>query len=175
MAAIVVARRRQIRERMVEGRGFFPHLLIYLECQKNTLSEHMPSHVIFNLLQEIKYDLEPSTRRQAIPGLSKLHATLNFLASGSFQRTVASLFLYSLFATMLICAALGILRWSICKLDVASVFFNLCVVSTSPAEISMPIGAILELRSRANLPCLVKLALCQYMQIKFYLLIYPKS
>ncbi len=52
-----------------------------------------------------------------IPGLSKLLANLNFLASGSFQHTVASLFLYSLFATMLICAAhgIGLLRWSICK------------------------------------------------------------
>ncbi len=27
------------RKRVVEGRGFFPHVLIYLECQKNTLSE----------------------------------------------------------------------------------------------------------------------------------------
>ncbi len=53
---------------------------------------NLPSHVIFNLLQEIKDDLEPSTRRHIIPGLSELLATLNFLASGSFQCTVASLF-----------------------------------------------------------------------------------
>ncbi len=119
----------------------------------------LPSHVIFNLLQEIKDDLEPSTRSHAIPSLSKLHATLHFLASGSFQCTVASLFLNSLFATTLICAALGILRWSICKWDLASVFFILPGVSKSPAEISTPIGAVLELRSRANLPSLVKLAL----------------
>ncbi len=32
------------------------------------------------------------------------------------------------------------------------------VVSKSSAEISTPIGAVLELRSHANLPCLVKLA-----------------
>ncbi len=38
-------------------------------------------------------------------------------------------------------------------------FFNLRVVSKSPAEISTPIGAVLELCSRANLPCLVKLSL----------------
>ncbi len=39
-------------------------------------------------------------------------------------------------------------------------FFNLRVVSKSPAdEISTPIGAVLELQSRTNLPCLVKLAL----------------
>ncbi len=76
----------------------------------------LPDHVTFNLLQEIKNDLEPPTRSQnKISGLSKLLATLNFLASGSFQCTVVSLFLYSLFATTLICAALGILRWSICK------------------------------------------------------------
>ncbi len=64
----------------------------------------------------------------------------NFLASGSFQRTMASLFLYFLFVTALICTVLG-------------------KVSKSPAEISPPIGAVLELLSRANLPCLVKLAL----------------
>uniref|UniRef100_A0A671KDM4 AP-3 complex subunit beta n=1 Tax=Sinocyclocheilus anshuiensis TaxID=1608454 RepID=A0A671KDM4_9TELE len=29
------------RELAVEGRGFFPHILIYLDCQKNTLSEHI--------------------------------------------------------------------------------------------------------------------------------------
>ncbi len=75
----------------------------------------LPSHVIFNLLQEIKDDLEPSTRSHAIPALSKLLSNLHFLASGSFQCTVASLFLYSLFATMLICTALGILHRSICN------------------------------------------------------------
>ncbi len=48
---------------------------------------------------------------------------------------------------------------SLCKWDVVFVFFNLCVVSKSPAEISTPIGAVLELHSRANLPCLVNLAL----------------
>ncbi len=60
---------------------------------------------------------------------------------------------------MLICATLGILRWSICKWDVASVFFNLCIVSKSLAEIFMPICAVLELRSCANLPCWINLAL----------------
>ncbi len=72
---------------------------------------------------------------------------------------MAYFFLYCLFATALIFAVLVILRWSICKLDVASVFFNLCIVIKSPAEMSLPIGAVLELRSSANLPCLVKLAL----------------
>ncbi len=60
---------------------------------------------------------------------------------------------------MLICAALGILRWSLRKWNVASVFFNLQVVSKSPTEISTLICNVLELRSRANLPCLLNLAL----------------
>ncbi len=44
------------------------------------------------------------------------------------------------------------------SLEPWSVFFNLRVVSKSPTEISTPIGAVLELCSRANLPCFVKLA-----------------
>ncbi len=94
----------------------------------------------------------------AIPALSKLLANLFFFFSGSFQHTVASLFLYSLFVTTLICAALVILCWSIFKRDVASVFFNLHIVSKSPAEISSPIGTFLVLCSRANFPYVVKLA-----------------
>ncbi len=39
-----------------------------------------------------------------------------------------------------------------------SVFFNVHIVSRSTAEISTPISAVLELRSCANLPCLVNLA-----------------
>ncbi len=52
--------------------------------------------IFFYLLQEIKDDLEPSTRSQAIPGRSKVITSSKplFLASGSFQHTVASLFLY---------------------------------------------------------------------------------
>ncbi len=83
----------------------------------------------------------------------------SFLVSGSFQHTGASLFLYSLFVTMLICSALGIFCWSICKLYVVSVFFNLRIVSKSPPEMSTPIGAVQELHSRANLPGLEKLAI----------------
>ncbi len=44
MAAIVVARRRHHRDQRVHGRReirFFSHVLIYLECQKKTLSEHI--------------------------------------------------------------------------------------------------------------------------------------
>ncbi len=38
-------------------------------------------------------------------------------------------------------------------------FFNVHIVSKSPAEISPPIGAFMELRSNSNLPSLVNLAL----------------
>ncbi len=41
--------------------------------------------------------------------------------------------------------------------DVASVFFSLHIVSKSRAEMSTPIGAVVESHSHANLPCLVKL------------------
>ncbi len=37
-------------------------------------------------------------------------------------------------------------------------FFHLRIVRKSPAEISMPVGAVLELHSRADLTCLVNLA-----------------
>ncbi len=63
-----------------------------------------------------------------------------------------------LFTTMLICTALGIFLWLIFKWDVASVFFNLHVVSKSPAEISTPISSVLELWSCANLHCLENMA-----------------
>ncbi len=41
----------------------------------------------------------------------------------------------------------------------ASVFFILCVVSKSAAELPTPICAVMGLRSHANLLCLVNLAL----------------
>jgi len=40
---------------------------------------------------------------------------------------------------------------------VASVFFNVRIVSKSPAEFSPSISDFMELRSIANLPCLVNL------------------
>ncbi len=39
-------------------------------------------------------------------------------------------------------------------------FFNVRIVSKSPAELSPPIGAFMELYSNANLPCLLYLAHC---------------
>ncbi len=56
----------------------------------------LPSHVIFNYLQKIKDDLEPSTRSHAITGLSKLLAKLHFLASVSFL-TYCGIVIYLLF------------------------------------------------------------------------------
>ncbi len=51
-------------------------------------------------------------------------------------------------------------------------FFNVCIASKSPAEFSPPIGTFMELRSIANLPCLVNLALCLLMWLRliYYLL-----
>ncbi len=71
--------------------------------------KEMYPNTSFNLLQEIKDDLEPSSSH-AIPDLSKL---LQLATHHFFQRTVA--YLLCLFATTLICAALDILHWSICK------------------------------------------------------------
>ncbi len=113
MAAIIVARRRHASQ----GRGFCStHINLFGMPEEHMMRTYrLASHVIFNLLQELKDNLEPSTRSHAIPGLSKRLATLYLLASGPFQLTVAYLFLYSLFATKLICAVLGILRRSIWK------------------------------------------------------------
>ncbi len=41
----------------------------------------------------------------------------------------------------------------------APVFFNVRIVRKSPAEISPPVCAFMELFSKANLPCLVHLYL----------------
>ncbi len=137
MAAIIVVRRNtEMRECVVEGR-----IYLFIWNARRTWKYSFPSHVIFYLLQEIKEDLEPSTRSHVIPGLSKLLATSSmFWPLVLFNLPWLIFFLYSLFATALIYSVLGILRWLICKWDVASVFFNLHVVSKSPVEISPPIG-----------------------------------
>jgi len=43
-----------------------------------------------------------------------------------------------------------------------SVFFHLCVVSRSRAELSTPVGAFMGSRSYVNLTCSVNLSLCPY-------------
>uniref|UniRef100_A0A672ZN21 Putative nuclease HARBI1 n=1 Tax=Sphaeramia orbicularis TaxID=375764 RepID=A0A672ZN21_9TELE len=51
---------------------------------------HLPSNAILELLDKLGDNLGPVTRRShAIPAMTKLLATLHFLASGSFQRAVA--------------------------------------------------------------------------------------
>ncbi len=74
MAAIVVAGggTAENRERVVEGRSFFSTFInLFGKPDEHIIQKYcLPSHVIFNLLQEIKDDLEPSTRSQAIPALS---------------------------------------------------------------------------------------------------------
>ncbi len=119
-----VARRRHRREQRARGRReriFSTHFNLFGMPEEHIIRTYsMPDHVIFNLLQEIKDDLEPSTRSHAIP---RLLATHHFLAY-RFLLMYCGVFI-SLFATTLICAALGILPWSTCKWDVASVFFNL--------------------------------------------------
>ncbi len=74
MAAIIVASRRHRRDCGVEGRGFFFAHVTYLECKKNMkISFAKPCY--FYLLQEIKDNLEPSTKSHLIPGLLKILAT----------------------------------------------------------------------------------------------------
>lgn len=110
MAAVIISRRRHRRD--LRARGRRESIFFSTRINLFRMQEEHENIVIFNLLQEIKDDLQPSTRSHTIPGLSKPLATLHFLASGFFQRTVTSLFLYSLSATALICV---ILCWSQCK------------------------------------------------------------
>ncbi len=53
---------------------------------------------------------------------------------------------------MVICTALGRLRWSLWNDLAASVFFNVRIVSKSHAEFAPPISAFMELCSNTNLP-----------------------
>ncbi len=79
MAAIAVAWRRHRRERREHGRrrGFFPTRIdLFGMPEEHFIRTYwLPSHVIFNLHQEIKDNLEPLTRSLA---------TLHFVVSGSF-------------------------------------------------------------------------------------------
>ncbi len=65
MAAVIVARGGTAENREKGRRErIFPHVWIYFEYQKKTLFKHI-------VIQEIKDDLEPSTRSHAIPALLK--------------------------------------------------------------------------------------------------------
>ncbi len=64
---------------VVEGRGFFPHII--LNARRTHYPYCLPSHDIFNYLQKIKDDLEPSTRsnNRSIKISSKAHFWPPFL------------------------------------------------------------------------------------------------
>lgn len=50
----------------------------------------LPSYVILELLDDLKDDLQPNSKRShAILAITKLLSMLDFLASGPFQRMVA--------------------------------------------------------------------------------------
>ncbi len=86
MAAIVVARRRHHREHGAYGRRerILPHVLIYLECQKNTLSErYMYVFVSLHITSCVSVVRSPATDEHKL----------------------------CLFGTTLICTTLGILRY----------------------------------------------------------------
>ncbi len=77
----ICCQERHRREQRVRGRrerniGIFFHTFIYFEHIIQTY--RLPCCVIFYLLQEIKDDLETSTRSHAIPTLSKLLQPLIF-------------------------------------------------------------------------------------------------
>ncbi len=80
---------------LVKDRVFFSTCINLLGMPEEHIIQtyRLASHVICNMLQQIKDDLGPSTRSHTTPALLKLHATLPFL-TGSFQHTGASLFLY---------------------------------------------------------------------------------
>ncbi len=104
---------------MVEGRRFFLtcNLFGMQEEQENIICQTM---LFFICFRKYKMTWNPQL------GVTHYQVNQNFLqllallASGSFHRTMTSLF-----ATALICDALGILHCSICKLSIASVCFNL--------------------------------------------------
>ncbi len=103
MAWIIVARTgtAENREKGRRERIFSTRIHLFWMLEEHIIwTYRLPSHVIFNLLQEIKVDLKPSTRSHAIPALSKLLVFFGFRFSGF----VASLFLYPLFASNLCCA-----------------------------------------------------------------------
>ncbi len=87
MAEIVIAKRRHRREHRARGRRERIFFINLFRKRKNASKHIIFQAMLFvNLHWEIKENLVPLTRRSdAITGLSKLLATLHFLASGSFQ------------------------------------------------------------------------------------------
>ncbi|XP_028315330.1 putative nuclease HARBI1 [Gouania willdenowi] len=92
MAAVIVARRRhRLNKRLRRERIFPTRVNIFGMNEPEIIDTYrLSSNAILELLDELWSDLEPATKRShAIPSMAKLLAVLHFLASGSFQRTVA--------------------------------------------------------------------------------------
>uniref|UniRef100_A0A3B4T4Q7 Putative nuclease HARBI1 n=1 Tax=Seriola dumerili TaxID=41447 RepID=A0A3B4T4Q7_SERDU len=91
MAAVIVARRRHWHDRQWRERIFSVRVTLFGMAEKKIIETYrLSGDAILELLHEVGADLDPVTRRShAVPAMAKLLATLHFLASGSFQRTVA--------------------------------------------------------------------------------------
>ena len=91
MAAVIRARRRH-RQRRRAQRIFGTRITLFELSEQEIITRYrLSSHAILELLEQIKDDIESSTQRShSIPAVVKLLATLQFLASGSFQSVIAS-------------------------------------------------------------------------------------
>uniref|UniRef100_A0A3B4VLK6 DDE Tnp4 domain-containing protein n=1 Tax=Seriola dumerili TaxID=41447 RepID=A0A3B4VLK6_SERDU len=90
MAAVIVARRRRRHDRQRRERIFSVRVTLFGMAEEKIIETYrLSGDAILELLREVGTDLDPVTRRShAVPAMAKLLATLHFLASGSFQRTV---------------------------------------------------------------------------------------
>ena len=83
MAAVIRARRRHRQRQRAE--------IFQLSEPEIIRRYRLTSHAILQLLNQIRDDIEPPTRRShSIPSVVKLLATLQILVSGSFQTVIAS-------------------------------------------------------------------------------------
>ena len=91
MAAVVRARRRH-RQRQRAKIIFSTRITLFQLSEPEIIRRYrLTSHAILQLLNQIRDDIEPPTRRShSIPSVVKLLATLQILASGSFQTVIAS-------------------------------------------------------------------------------------
>uniref|UniRef100_A0A8D0CQB1 Putative nuclease HARBI1 n=1 Tax=Sander lucioperca TaxID=283035 RepID=A0A8D0CQB1_SANLU len=91
MAAVIRARRRHRPRRRAENIFATRITLFQLSEHKIIKRYRLSSHAILQLLEEIKEDIESLTQcSHSIPAVVKLLATLQILASGSFQTVIAS-------------------------------------------------------------------------------------
>ncbi len=90
MAAIIVARTGTAENREKGRRERILSTCIILNARR---IHYLNILFAKPFASENKDDLEALTRSHTIPALSKLQANLHFWASGSFQHTVASLFI----------------------------------------------------------------------------------